>query len=802
VELSSEPDETYIPAMADLTPPLVFLPKNHGPFRPIEARAFGLTQVFCQAVLDHQFRSEEVPGFAWALASGGRVIARGASGRRSAPAYPVRPTTLFDLASITKGLTLLAVMEGFQDGLYSLDEPVRNVVDLSRWDLGESTSNFADSTMEQWLRHEGMGPRNAISVDADLRPTQYSPLSRDDYLQRLTSRFNPAHYVFGHDAGGPLSVTLQNTYSNVRFALLGQIVAERRETAWAEVVDDLARRLNWRMPPSQCRTMFDPDMAEPYVAEPAAPMTSAGVLPFDFAAPAQVSMASVEELCALGAALSEGSRFLTPDNVRYVASMSNLGLKQLQNNGVGRGLGVEVRPHGDSISMMLSGASTGGRTILAVDPFRQLVVSVACTSGRKSLHDVAGLLMEVARHTQDHPGPPPRLPIAWKQLLETSPYLVGSTWHTIFGAVGSDVVAMPPNGTRLAGAEFLSPLPDGRFARLTTDTSNDLAPVELVLDSKARPVGITYLGVRMTTADQYKRDMADAHDVRWGREMQSIAEYVREHAADDHRQREVRMTVGRRLAAVLAHAADGRPAPRTADALVSALEGDTLQWVTPVLSGPESPDVVAVLALFLGPRGGLSRLIAGSKPRDMTRLVLLNKLARSLGFASGASPLQSRRRRPRPIEDSHLLADDMHPAVRQAHVIVNTPGVKPADLVRQLQQVPWHEDSVLARQVVHSMLENPFGWYLAAWETPGSSSVLKAARHDFMYRVNHGRLRGTPAARLLPCVLSGEIAGVDDRNHWSAEARVMHDWMTAQIETSSIEEWEGRGLDLGQRGLV
>lgn len=76
------------------------------------------------AYVDEQMRTNGVPGAAVAVVRGGKVVHFRGYGE-AAPGIPVTPQTPFQLGSVSKSFTAMAVMQLVEDGKVDLDAPVR-----------------------------------------------------------------------------------------------------------------------------------------------------------------------------------------------------------------------------------------------------------------------------------------------------------------------------------------------------------------------------------------------------------------------------------------------------------------------------------------------------------------------------------------------------------------------------------------------------------------------------------------------------------------------------------------------------
>lgn len=79
-----------------------------------------------EAYLQEQLTKKKVPGAAFAIVHGSETVwAEGFGTTAAASGRPVTPDTLFEIGSLTKGMTALATLQLVERGLLELDAPVR-----------------------------------------------------------------------------------------------------------------------------------------------------------------------------------------------------------------------------------------------------------------------------------------------------------------------------------------------------------------------------------------------------------------------------------------------------------------------------------------------------------------------------------------------------------------------------------------------------------------------------------------------------------------------------------------------------
>lgn len=186
--------------------------------------------------LMRQFLAEHhVPGAALAVAKDGRLVyARGFGYADLAEKTPVEPTALFRVASVSKPITAVAVMQLVEQGRLRLDSPAFELLgyDVSRNGrdprLGRITVRHLLQHTAGWDRDQSGDPMT-------------SPDIRRAAMQRfmLEYPFDP-EYMVRHWVDQPLDFDpgARYAYSNLGYCLLGRIIEKLTGQAYAAYVQD------------------------------------------------------------------------------------------------------------------------------------------------------------------------------------------------------------------------------------------------------------------------------------------------------------------------------------------------------------------------------------------------------------------------------------------------------------------------------------------------------------------------------------------------------------------------------------
>lgn len=173
-------------------------------------------------LLSRFIRERNVPGAALAVSKAGRVVyARGFGFADVEARTPVEPDALFRIASISKPITAVAVLQLVEQGKLRLDNRVTELLEIDPWlPPGSKVDHrLQDITVVQLLQHTAGWDRDASFVD---------PMFHSVEISKLLKTRPPAEpatimrYVFGR----PLDFDpgVRYAYSNFGYLLLGRII--------------------------------------------------------------------------------------------------------------------------------------------------------------------------------------------------------------------------------------------------------------------------------------------------------------------------------------------------------------------------------------------------------------------------------------------------------------------------------------------------------------------------------------------------------------------------------------------------
>ena len=405
---------------------------GHGPSDPVLSA--GLERDLLARVVTAQ-RSWRSPGVSVGVVRDGQLAwsAHVGSARLGVDAAPATDDTQFMIGSVTKTFTALAVMSLRDEGLLSLDDSLETYLPATR---------HARVPLRQMLAHASGLQREPVG---NIWETLVAP-EREEFLAGVedAEQVLPAHHAFH--------------YSNLAYALLGQVVERVTGQDWERVVR--ARVLD---PLGMTRTGLAPadDRAVGYQVDPYAGTASEEPL-FSLGATAPVGglWSTVADLARYAAYVARpDDRVVRPETVEEMCRPIIMTDVDSWSGAYGLGFGMGRR--GDRVYVGHGGAMPGFLTGLRVRRADGVgaVVFANATSGALTL----GLATDLVEAVVDAE---PSLPSAWTPETEQPGLteLLGLWWSE-----GSPITFFVRDGalwSRLADDE---PLSETRYAAEGTD---------------------------------------------------------------------------------------------------------------------------------------------------------------------------------------------------------------------------------------------------------------------------------------------------------------------------------------------
>lgn len=164
-------------------------------------------------------QAHQVPGAALAVSRHSRIVyERGFGWADVEEKRPVQPDSLFRIASVSKPITAVAVLQLIQDSRFGLNDRVFDVLPANEWLPARHDERLRTITVRQLLQHTGGWDRD-VSFDPIGRPHEVAkvvshplpvgPAEVVRYTLTLPLDFNPG---------------TRSAYSNVGYLLLGRLI--------------------------------------------------------------------------------------------------------------------------------------------------------------------------------------------------------------------------------------------------------------------------------------------------------------------------------------------------------------------------------------------------------------------------------------------------------------------------------------------------------------------------------------------------------------------------------------------------
>ncbi|MBZ5738942.1 serine hydrolase domain-containing protein [Nocardioides mangrovi] len=388
-----------------------------------------------QARLAHAQSTGRLPSVTAGLVRDGEPVWLGSYGGPAVPGHDPHDVQ-YRIGSITKTMTAVVVLQLVRDGRIALDDPASVA-------LGEV--GYADRTLRQLLSH-GSGMQ---SEPVGSWWERSAGLSFDE----LVAANDGSRAVFRPGE--------RFHYSNLGYALLGELVARLLGTTWWEAV-----RERVLTPLGMARTSYLPDGAaaqgqsvHPYdgtlVAEPA---TDTGAM-----APAGQVWATIEDLARYAVFLGQGHPDVLSADELAQAFAPQAGSPE-DGLGGAHGLGFQVMAGGSGTLAGHTGSMPGFLATVLVDIKRRTggVVLANATTGYSPARIVIELLDELERSE-------PTIAAPWVPSSGVPAELAGvpGLWHwgntpVVFAMAGTDLV-----GSRNGVEAYRFAVRDGRVVGTT-----------------------------------------------------------------------------------------------------------------------------------------------------------------------------------------------------------------------------------------------------------------------------------------------------------------------------------------------
>lgn len=152
------------------------------------------------AFIDAEMAGKRIPGLALAVLRNGRLVLTGTYGFANLETEtPVRPSSVFELASLTKPFTAMAAMLLVQDGRIGLDDPLAKYIDGAPDDwkavkishLLSHTAGFVELVEPEWAGSPLMDVTTKLQLELIMRePRLFPPGANASYS-------DPGYFLLG-----------------------------------------------------------------------------------------------------------------------------------------------------------------------------------------------------------------------------------------------------------------------------------------------------------------------------------------------------------------------------------------------------------------------------------------------------------------------------------------------------------------------------------------------------------------------------------------------------------------------------
>jgi CubicO group peptidase (beta-lactamase class C family) len=348
-----------------------------------------LTARRLEVVLANEQVAGRVPSLAAALTRDGSLVWRGSRG--GATGEPgMRPTDLqYRIGSITKTMTAVLVMQLRDDGLLSLNEPVSTYLSELK-DL----PGVGDRTLRSLLAHDA-----GIAAEPP-----------GDWWERVEGKSFDELVVALESLGSPFEPGVTHHYSNVGYALLGEVVSRIHGRPWWECLAEKVLQ-----PLGMTRTSYDPfdPHAQGYSVAPWSPLlTEEPATDTRSMAPAGQVWSTVMDLATYADFLITGHRdVLAPETLEEMSTPQSGTLEAGVASGYG--LGLRLLAGGSGTLVGHTGSMPGFQASLFVDRGRRTgaVVLANSTTGLRT-DEIAGELIDTLEECE------PFTPDPWQPAFE------------------------------------------------------------------------------------------------------------------------------------------------------------------------------------------------------------------------------------------------------------------------------------------------------------------------------------------------------------------------------------------------
>lgn len=331
------------------------------PFAPA-ARIDALVEAF--------MRSNSVPGLSVAVVRGGTLVWSSGHGMADLENFvPAKPITVYRLASVSKPITAVAVMQLAERGSLDLDAPIqRYVPEYPRkpWPLTPRQLLCHQAGIRNWTENEFVSTRRYANLSESIQ------MFRDDPLV--------------HEPG------MATTYSSLGYTLLGRAIETASGSAFVDYL-----RANVFEPAGMDWTRIDdsqaiiPNRARGYRLAEGGALFNSPLSDTSNRIPGGGLVGTAEDVARFATALMGGS-LVKPETRKLMWTPQ----KTRDRRATGFGLGFVIGRRGRQTEVYHAGGQSRVSTLLYMQPDRRLAVVLLT-----NLEGVGGSLLDLGRRIAD-----------------------------------------------------------------------------------------------------------------------------------------------------------------------------------------------------------------------------------------------------------------------------------------------------------------------------------------------------------------------------------------------------------------
>ena len=342
-------------------PPQATPPPSPAPFAPA-ARIDALVEAF--------MRSNSVPGLSVAVVRRGSLVWSSGYGMADLENFvPAKPITVYRLASVSKPITAVAVMQLTERGALDLDAPIqRYVPEYPRkpWPLTARQLLCHQAGVRNWTENEFVSTRRYVNLSESIQMFQDDPLV--------------------HEPG------MATTYSSLGYTLLGRAIETASKSGFFDYL-----RANVFEPAGMEWTRIDdsqaiiPNRARGYRLAEGGALFNSPLSDTSNRIPGGGLVGSAEDVGRFAAALMGGS-LVKPETLKLMWTPQ----KTRDRRATGFGLGFVMGRRGRQREVYHAGGQSRVSTLLYMQPDRKLAVVLLT-----NLEGVGGSVLDLGRRIAD-----------------------------------------------------------------------------------------------------------------------------------------------------------------------------------------------------------------------------------------------------------------------------------------------------------------------------------------------------------------------------------------------------------------